>query len=167
MSAIAVFERTLEPGDRALDRRIEGNEIAISDAASAASSLFNGKTNWIACHSGWRFTDDKFHDIGSTITDPARGRAVKDDELMQFSLQDATLRSVAVRPPYMQNGSQATSVDVMKHYEKGGIDRPSRSPLMMPIELSRSGTARPDRLHGDAGEEPSMRRSKASAESEI
>jgi cytochrome c peroxidase len=25
---------------------------------------------------------------------------------------------------------------VMRHYEKGGIDRPSRSPLMMPIELS-------------------------------
>jgi len=24
----------------------------------------------------------------------------------------------------------------MKHYEKGGIDRPSRSPLMMPIELT-------------------------------
>ena len=24
----------------------------------------------------------------------------------------------------------------MKHYEKGGIDRPSRSPLMMPIQLT-------------------------------
>ena len=24
----------------------------------------------------------------------------------------------------------------MRHYEKGGIDRPSRSPLMMPIRLS-------------------------------
>ena len=24
----------------------------------------------------------------------------------------------------------------MKHYEKGGIDRPSRSPLMQPIQLT-------------------------------
>ncbi len=24
----------------------------------------------------------------------------------------------------------------MKHYEKGGIDRPSRSPLMLPLELT-------------------------------
>jgi len=25
---------------------------------------------------------------------------------------------------------------VMKHYEKGGIDRSSRSPLMMPLQLT-------------------------------
>jgi cytochrome c peroxidase len=24
----------------------------------------------------------------------------------------------------------------MRHYEKGGIDRPSRSPLLVPIQLS-------------------------------
>jgi cytochrome c peroxidase len=26
--------------------------------------------------------------------------------------------------------------EVMRHYEKGGIDRPSRSPLMQPIQLT-------------------------------
>jgi cytochrome c peroxidase len=36
----------------------------------------------------------------------------------------------------MHNASAATLVDVMKHYEKGGIERASRSPMMMPIELS-------------------------------
>jgi cytochrome c peroxidase len=36
----------------------------------------------------------------------------------------------------MHNASSATLHDVMKHYEKGGIERPSRSPMMMPIELS-------------------------------
>jgi cytochrome c peroxidase len=55
---------------------------------------------------------------------------------MQFAFKTPTLRSVALRPPYMHNASAATLVDVMKHYEKGGIDRPSRSPMMMPIELS-------------------------------
>ena len=134
--AIAAFERTLEPGMAPFDRWIAGDEQAISDSAKRGFALFNGKTNCFACHSGWRFTDDKFHDIGTTTTDPGRGRVVKDDELMQFAFKTPTLRSVALRPPYMHNGSQATLHDVVKHYEKGGIDRPSRSPLMMPIKLT-------------------------------
>lgn len=36
----------------------------------------------------------------------------------------------------MHNGCEATFYEVMKLYEKGGIDRPSRSPLMQPIELA-------------------------------
>jgi cytochrome c peroxidase len=136
VTAIAAFERTLEPATAPFDRWIEGDESAISDAAKRGFVLFNGKTNCFACHSGWRFTDDRFHDIGTTTTDPGRGRVVKDDELMQFAFKTPTLRQVAVRPPYMHNSSQATLHDAMKLYEKGGIDRASRSPLMMPIELT-------------------------------
>src|SRR5215218_6232546 len=136
IKAIAAFERTLEPGIAPFDRWITGDEQAISDAAKRGFVLFNGKTNCFACHSGWRFTDDKFHDIGTTTTDPGRGRIVKDDELMQFAFKTPTLRSVALRPPYMHDAAQANLQEVMKHYEKGGIDRPSRSPLMMPIELT-------------------------------
>ncbi len=135
-TAIAAFERTLEPGTAPFDRWIDGDEQAISEQAKRGFVLFNGSTNCFACHSGWRFTDDKFHDIGTTTTDPGRGRVVKDDPLMQFAFKTPTLRSVALRPPYMHNGSQATLTDVLKHYETGGIDRPSRSPLMMPIVLS-------------------------------
>ena len=134
--ALAAFERTLEPGPAPFDRWVEGDEQAISESAKRGFVLFNGKTNCFACHSGWRFTDDLFHDIGTTTTDRGRGREVKDDELMQFAFKTPTLRSVALRPPYMHNGSQANLQEVMKHYEKGGIDRPSRSPLMMPIELT-------------------------------
>lgn len=136
VQAIAAFERTLEPPLAPFDRWIEGDEQAISDSAKRGFVLFNGKTNCFACHSGWRFTDDRFHDIGTTTTDQGRGRVVKNDELMQFAFKTPTLRSVALRPPYMHDGSQPTLRDVVKHYQKGGIDRPSRSPLMMPIELS-------------------------------
>jgi cytochrome c peroxidase len=136
VKAIAVFERTLEPGVAPFDRWITGDEQAIPDAAKRGFVLFNGKANCFACHSGWRFTDDRFHDIGTTTTDPGRGRVIKDDESMQFAFKTPTLRSVALRPPYMHNASQATLHDVMKHYEEGGLDRPSRSPLMMPIELT-------------------------------
>jgi cytochrome c peroxidase len=36
----------------------------------------------------------------------------------------------------MHNSSQATLYEVVKHYEKEPIDRPSRSPLFVPVELS-------------------------------
>ena len=54
---------------------------------------------------------------------------------MQYAFKTPTLRSVALRPPYMHNGSAVDLYQVMRHYEKGGIDRPSRSPLMKPIRL--------------------------------
>ena len=136
VKAIAEFERTLEPGTAPFDRWIDGDAQAISESAKRGFVLFNTKANCFACHSGWRFTDDKFHDIGTTTTDVGRGRVDKDDELMQFAFKTPTLRSVALRPPYMHNASEATLRDVMKLYEKGGIDRPSRSPLMQPIELT-------------------------------
>jgi cytochrome c peroxidase len=55
---------------------------------------------------------------------------------MQFAFKTPTLRSIAVRPPYMHNGSALTLYDVVKHYEIGGIDRPSRSPMMTPLQLT-------------------------------
>jgi cytochrome c peroxidase len=36
----------------------------------------------------------------------------------------------------MHNASIKTLDDVVRHYEKGGINRPSRSPLMLPIQLN-------------------------------
>ena len=124
------------PGPAPFDRWIEGDEKAIPESAKRGFALFAGKAICFACHSGWRFTDDKFHGIGTTTTDLGRGRVDTKDELMKYAFKTQTLRSTALRPPYMHNASQATLHDVMKHYEKGGIDRPSRSPLMMPIELT-------------------------------
>lgn len=134
--AIAAFEKTLEPGPAAFDRWVAGDETAISESAKRGFVLFNAKATCFVCHSGWRFTDDKFHDIGTSTTDRGRGRDLKDDELMQFAFKTPTLRSVALRPPYMHNGSSTTLYDSVKHYEKGGINRPSRSPLMLPLELT-------------------------------
>jgi cytochrome c peroxidase len=134
--AIAAYERTFEPGIAAFDRWIEGDEGAISESAKRGFVLFNTKTTCFACHSGWRFTDDKFHDISTSSTDMGRGRVEKDDVMMRYAFKTPTLRSVVLRPPYMHNSSQATLYDVVKHYEKEPIDRPSRSPLFVPAALS-------------------------------
>jgi cytochrome c peroxidase len=133
--AVAAFERTLEPGIAPFDRWVAGDEAAIPESAKRGFALFAGKAGCSACHSGWRFTDDQFHDIGTTTTDQGRGREVKDAAL-NFAFKTPTLRSVALRAPYMHNASVATLVDVVRHYEKGGIDRPSRSPMLVPIQLT-------------------------------
>ena len=135
VQAVAAFERTIEPGTAPFDRWVAGDETAVPETAKRGFVLFTGKAACSACHSGWRFTDDQFHDIGTTTTDQGRGREVKDASL-NFAFKTPTLRSVALRPPYMHNASIATLAAVVRHYEKGGIDRPSRSPMMLPIELT-------------------------------
>jgi cytochrome c peroxidase len=133
--AIAAYERTFEPGIAPFDGWVAGDEDAISQSAKRGFALFNGAANCAACHGGWRFTDDRFHDIGTSTADLGRGRELKSDEAMQYAFKTPTLRSVALRPPYMHNGSATTLYDVVKHYERGGIERPSRSAAMMPLVL--------------------------------
>jgi cytochrome c peroxidase len=134
--AIAAYERTIEPGIAPFDRWVEGDDAAVSESAKRGFALFNSKASCFVCHSGWRFTNDSFHDIGASTKDLGRGREVKDDVLMQFAFKTPTLRSVALRPPYLHDGSAATLHDVIRLYEKGGIDRPSRSPAIFPLNLT-------------------------------
>jgi cytochrome c peroxidase len=157
--AVAAFERTLEPGLAPFDRWVSGEVAAIPESAKRGFALFAGKAGCAACHSGWRFTDDQFHDIGTTTTDQGRGREVKDAAL-SFAFKTPTLRSVALRAPYMHNASIATLPDVVRHYERGGIDRPSRSPMLVPVQLTETErldlVAFMETLTGDdAGSRPS------------
>jgi cytochrome c peroxidase len=135
-NAIAAYERTLEPGPAPFDRWVDGDEGAISESAKRGFALFTGQANCAACHAGWRFTNDSFHDIGTSTTDRGRGRDLKEDPSMQYAFKTPTLRSVALRPPYMHNGALPTLYDVVKHYESGGVDRPSRSPAMSALVLT-------------------------------
>jgi cytochrome c peroxidase len=134
--AIAAFERTIEPAIAPFDRWIAGDQSAISAAARRGFVIFNEQGNCVGCHRGWRFTDDEFHDIGTSTADLGRGRERKQDRFAQFAFKTPTLRSIAQRAPYMHDGSMATLRDVVDHYVKGGIDRPSRSPMMHPLELT-------------------------------
>jgi cytochrome c peroxidase len=55
---------------------------------------------------------------------------------LNYAFKTPTLRSVALRAPYMHNSSAATLSDVIKVYEKGGIARPSRSPMLFPLRVT-------------------------------
>ncbi len=53
-----------------------------------------------------------------------------------YAFKTPSLRDTAQRAPYMHNGEYPTLETVMAHYKTGGIERPSRSPLMKPLDLS-------------------------------
>jgi cytochrome c peroxidase len=134
--AVATYERTVVSNAAPFDRWIDGDETAIGDAAKRGFVLFNGKANCAACHSGWRFTDDGFHDIGLPSTDPGRSAQVPGVPILEHAFKTPTLRNVAVRPPYMHDGSIATLHDVVVHYDTGFVARPSLASEMHRLGLS-------------------------------
>jgi len=135
--AIAVYERTVVSGRAPFDAWIEGDESAISDDAKQGFWLFTGKANCAACHNTWRFTDGSFHDIGLPGEDPGRGRLLTSIAKMKQAFKTPSLRDVSLSAPYFHDGSVGTLLDVINHYEKGGIKRPSLSEDMKAVALSR------------------------------
>jgi cytochrome c peroxidase len=133
---VATYERTIVSGTAPFDRWFEGDETAISEAAKRGFVLFNTKAKCSRCHAGWRFTDDSFHDIGLPGEDLGRGAFFPDVTVMQHAFKTPGLRNVALRGPYMHDGSIADLGGVIDHYDEGGIDRPSRSAEIGPLDLS-------------------------------
>jgi cytochrome c peroxidase len=136
VSAIARYERTLRSPATRFDRWVAGEADALTARELAGLRTFTGKGRCLACHGGWRFTDDGFHDIGLRSSDPGRsaitggaGRAFK----------TPSLRETVWTAPYMHDGSLRTLDDVVAHYAGQLALRPSLAPeLKRGIILSRS-----------------------------
>ena len=152
--AIAAYERTMEPGSRRSTAGSKATRARFRMPAKRGFALFNTQGQLLRLSRRLALHRRKFHDIGTTKTDLGRGAEIKNDELMQYAFKTPTLRSVALRPPYMHDGSTATLHDVVRHYEKEAIDRPSRSPLFVPVELTEQERQRSRRLHADADRPP-------------
>lgn len=134
--AIAVYERGIVSEKSPFDKWIEGNEKAITDDAKSGFVLFNTKAKCAACHSGWRFTDDSFHDIGLNTNDLGRGKFLK-IQSQQHAFKTPGLRNIASRAPYLHNGSEHSLEGVVELYNRGGdARRPSLSENIKPLELT-------------------------------
>jgi cytochrome c peroxidase len=133
--AVATFERTVVSGPAPFDRWIAGDQTAISQSAERGFVLFNTKANCAACHGGWNFTDNAFHDIGLPDADLGRG-AILHLPSMQHAFKTPTLRDVARRGPYMHNGSLTTLHEVVEHYDHGAVQRPSLAAEVKPLHLT-------------------------------
>lgn len=136
--ALATFERSIVSTEAPFDRWINGDETAIDESAKRGFDLFNGKANCAACHSGWAFTDESFHDIGTAENDDiGRGKLFPTSVKLQYAFKTPTLRDVSRRGPYMHDGSVPSLEAVIDLYNRGGIERPSRADEIHPLALTK------------------------------
>ncbi|MDH4274724.1 MAG: c-type cytochrome [Gammaproteobacteria bacterium] len=135
--ALASFERTIVSTESPFDRWAKGEEKAMSDAAKRGFALFEGKANCVACHQGFNFTDDGFHNIGlKGSKDPGR-YAKKAIKSMQGAFKTPTLRDIALTAPYMHSGTYKTLTEVVEHYNRGGDAHDNLDPNVKPLNLSK------------------------------
>lgn len=137
--AIAAFERTLLSGNSRYDRFNAGDLQALNASEHRGLKLFKGKARCNQCHSGFNFTDEKYHNIG---VDWDRQRIDLGRYLVTFLQRDIgafktpTLREVARTAPYMHDGSMASLDEVIEFYNKGGIANPFLDSEMRRLKLT-------------------------------
>ncbi|MBF9194498.1 cytochrome c peroxidase [Microvirga terrestris] len=134
--ALAAFQRTLVSPETRFDRWVKGDDNALEPDELAGFSLFVGKAGCVACHQGWRFTDEALHDIGLPGTDKGRG-PVLGVPAADHAFKTPSLRERVWSAPYMHDGSLTTFEDVVDHYADRIVKRPTLSAdLPKQIELS-------------------------------
>jgi len=135
VAALATYERTVVSGYAPFDSWIDGDDDAISESAKRGFALFNGKARCSGCHTGWNFSDNKFHDTGIATSDIGRGKIDPDNPKAMYAFKTPSLRDVSQRAPFMHNGSLPDLEAVMVQYTRKAIDRPSRSPYFRLVDL--------------------------------
>lgn len=136
-AAIATFERQIISPKAPFDLWIEGNESAISESAKRGFMIFNEKGNCASCHSGWRFSDGNYYNIGvkEQFMDVGSGIRNLKDKSLHFTFKAVGLRNIDRRPPYMHNGSIETLEEVIEFYNKGG-EMKAHNLAISPLNLS-------------------------------
>jgi cytochrome c peroxidase len=133
--SIATYERTIVAGWAPFDRWVEGDATAISASAQRGFALFSGEATCSACHAGWNFTNGEFSDIG--LPDYDLGRAgITNDLNDAHKFKSPSLRNIALRAPYMHDGSLPSLEAVVRHYMSGGTERATKAPEVQPFELT-------------------------------
>lgn len=132
--ALAAFERTLTYADAPFDRWIAGDEDAISEQAKRGFIEFNTRAGCAQCHSGWNFTDGKFHDIGLPDDDVGRF-GVEADERLRHAFKTPGLRNIAERAPYMHTGQLENLGEVLRFYNRSFARRATLSPEMANVRV--------------------------------
>jgi cytochrome c peroxidase len=105
---------------------VAGKADALTQSEARGFKLFTGRARCISCHVGFDFTDHNFYDIGLPGTDAGRGKEIG-LPAADHAFKTPTLRELAWSAPYMHDGSLATLEEVVRHYERGGVARPTRS----------------------------------------
>ena len=140
--AIASFERTVISNNSPFDRWLRGDANAMSASQIRGFRLFTdeNKGNCAVCHQAPNFTDNGFHNLGLPsygAPEPDVGRyAIKPIAVLKGAFKTPTLREVARTAPYFHDGSAKSLMEVVEHYNKGGVVRKDISPEMRELGLS-------------------------------
>jgi cytochrome c peroxidase len=140
--ALAAFERTLISGNSAYDRYRYGHQAnAISESAKRGEDLFSHQPLACThCHGGFTLGSETVYSNGESPIDDAFDNNGLYNRAGQFTypagnlglyevthdladvgkFRPPSLRNVAVRAPYMHDGSLKTLDDVLDSYARGG-----------------------------------------------
>ncbi len=140
--AIASFQRTLISGNSPADRfDFGGDEQALTASAQRGLELGGGKARCTRCHSGFNFSDEKFHNLGigwdTNQVDLGRYMVTKDPEDIG-AFRTPTLREISRTAPYMHDGRFGTLEEVVNFYNQGGMRNPHLDNTIIPLELTES-----------------------------
>lgn len=133
LAALSAYTRTLVSPPTRFDAWIAGSPDALTIQERSGFDIFTGKGGCVACHVGWRFSDDKLHDIGLAVgaADPADRAARPEAEPGTpgvFAFKTPTLRAVSETAPYMHDGRFDSLDQVVDHYAEKVRARRGLSP---------------------------------------
>jgi len=138
--ALASYVRTIRSQDSHFDLFLSGWPVMMSDLELEGLRLFQNKARCYLCHSGKQFTDESFHNTGIAWREGAlqdEGRAaVTGKRYHRGAFKTPTLRDVALRGPYMHDGSLLTLEEVIDFYDRGGNKNPYLDENLVPLHLS-------------------------------
>lgn len=138
--AIASFQRTVLSGNSPADRFDQGGDgKAISGSAQKGLLLFREKARCTKCHSGFNFTDEKFHNLGigwdTNTVDLGRYMVTKNPADIG-AFKTPTLREISRSAPYMHDGRFKTLEEVVNFYNQAGVKNPHQDELILPLDLT-------------------------------
>lgn len=138
--AIANFQRTLVSGNSRFDKHFNQNKPELTASELRGYDLFNSeRTNCFVCHAGFNFTNYSFENNGLHEEYADLGRMlITFNEADKAKFKVPTLRNIGLTSPYMHDGSIASLMDVIEHYNSGGANHPNKNPLIQPLGLTPS-----------------------------
>ncbi len=136
--AISTFVRCLVSGNSPYDKYIRGDSFALTASQKRGMSLFfSDRTKCSVCHSGFLFTDLKFHNTGTTQHYFDFGRYyVTGNNSDRNLFLTPSLRNVEVSAPYMHDGTYKTLEQVIENYNRGGFPAINKDTLIKPLNLT-------------------------------
>ncbi len=140
--AIAAFESTVVSINSPFDQWVRGDSGAMTEQQVRGFKLFINKEkgNCEICHSAPNFTDNGFHNLGLESygkENPDMGRyAIKPIKILKGAFKTPTLRDITLSAPYFHDGSAKSLLQVVDHYNKGGVVKEDLSPDIKKLNLS-------------------------------